>query len=293
MVERVREREVQGRIRISDVDVDRFVDQQRGAAASEVELNLAQILVTVPEGAHEAQVAERRARIDQAVAKLRGGADFASVAREFSEDGNRAKGGEIGLRPTSRLPDLFVESTRALKVGDISEAPLRSGAGFHLLKVLERRDAAAFRVTQTRARHILLRTSAQASVQDATRRLEEHKRTIETGQRRFEDVAREVSEDGSASAGGDLGRCPAEVATGGVALRRAPDPGGGAARHAAERQGGSRAGARRAARAEVRVGIPGVGQGPARARLHRNARATAVMQPLHAIRFGLAVHRPR
>ncbi len=205
MVERVREREVQGRIRISDVDVDRFVDQQRGAAASEVELNLAQILVTVPEGAHEAQVAERRARIDQAVAKLRGGADFASVAREFSEDGNRAKGGEIGLRPTSRLPDLFVESTRALKVGDISEAPLRSGAGFHLLKVLERRDAAAFRVTQTRARHILLRTSAQASVQDATRRLEEHKRTIETGQRRFEDVAREVSEDGSASAGGDLG----------------------------------------------------------------------------------------
>jgi peptidyl-prolyl cis-trans isomerase SurA len=205
MVERVREREVQGRIRISDADVDRFVDQQRGAAASEVELNLAQILVTVPEGANEAQVAERRARIDQAFAKLRGGADFASVAREFSEDGNRAKGGEIGLRPTSRLPDLFVESTRALKVGDIIEAPVRSGAGFHLLKVLERRDAAAIRVTQTRARHILLRTSAQASVQDATRRLEEHKRTIETGQRRFEDVAREVSEDGSASAGGDLG----------------------------------------------------------------------------------------
>ena len=205
MVERVREREVQTRIRLSDAEIDRFVDQQRGAAASDIELNLAQILVTVPEGASEAQVAERRARIDQALTRLRGGTDFAVVAREMSEDGNRANGGEIGARPASRLPDLFVEATRDLKVGEMTTVPVRSGAGFHLLKVLERRDAPAFRVTQTRARHILLRTSAQASAQDANRRLEELKRIIETGQRRFEDVAREVSEDGSASAGGDLG----------------------------------------------------------------------------------------
>ncbi len=205
LVERVREREVQQRIRISDSDVERLVEQQRGAAASDTEINLAQILVTVPEGASEGVVAERRARIDQALARLKAGADFAEVARELSEDGNRAKGGEIGLRPSSRLPDLFVEATRGLAVGAVSAAPLKSGAGFHLLKVLERRDAQAFRVSQTRARHILLRTSAQASQQDAVRRLEELKRIIETGQRRFEDVAREVSEDGSASAGGDLG----------------------------------------------------------------------------------------
>lgn len=205
MVERVREREVQARIRINDVELDRFVDQQRGAATADGELNLAQILVTVPEGASEAQLAERRARIEQALARVRAGADFAAVAREISEDGNRAKGGEIGARPVSRLPDLFVEATRALKVGEVTPAPLRSGAGFHLVKVLERRDGAAFRVTQTRARHILLRTSAQASAQDATRRLDELRRVIESGQRRFEDVAREVSEDGSASAGGDLG----------------------------------------------------------------------------------------
>jgi peptidyl-prolyl cis-trans isomerase SurA len=205
LVERVREREVQARIRISDVELDRFVDQQRGAATADGELNLAQILVTVPEGSSEAQVAERRARIEQALNRLRAGTDFATVAREISEDGNRAKGGEIGARPLSRLPDLFVEATRALKVGEVTLAPVRSGAGFHLIKVLERRDGAAFRVTQTRARHILLRTSAQASAQDATRRLEELRRVIEAGQRRFEDVAREVSEDGSASAGGDLG----------------------------------------------------------------------------------------
>jgi peptidyl-prolyl cis-trans isomerase SurA len=205
LVERVREREVQARIRISDAEIDKYLEQQRGTAAAAVELNLAQILVTVPEGASEAVVAERRARIDAALARLRAGNDFAAVAREMSEDGNRANGGVIGLRPVSRLPDLFTDVARNLKVGEVSTEPLRSGAGFHLIKVIERRDGQATRVTQTRARHILLRTSAQASAQDAARRLEDLKRQIESGQRRFEDVARDVSEDGSAASGGDLG----------------------------------------------------------------------------------------
>jgi peptidyl-prolyl cis-trans isomerase SurA len=205
LVERVREREVQGRIRITDAEIDRFIEQRRGAAEATAELNLAQILVTVPEGANEAQVAERRARADAALARVQGGADFATVAREVSEDGNRANGGEIGMRPTSRLPDLFVEATRNLKAGEVTAQPIKSGAGFHLLKVVDRRDGQAHRVTQTRARHILLRTSAQASAQDAARRLEDLRRQIEGGQRRFEDVAREVSEDGSAANGGELG----------------------------------------------------------------------------------------
>jgi peptidyl-prolyl cis-trans isomerase SurA len=205
LVERLREREVQARIRITDSEIDKFIEQQRGAAEATAELNLAQILVTVPEGASEAQVAERRARIDAALARVQGGADFNAVAREVSEDGNRTNGGVIGMRPAARLPDLFVEATRNLKAGEVTAQPIKSGAGFHLLKVMERRDGQLHRVTQTRARHILLRTSAQASAQDAARRLEDLKREIEGGQRRFEDVAREVSEDGSASSGGDLG----------------------------------------------------------------------------------------
>lgn len=205
LVERVREREVQARIRTTDAEIDRYLEQQRGAAAAATELNLAQILVTVPEGASETLVAERRARIESALARVRGGADFAAVAREVSEDGNRASGGVIGLRPSSRLPDLFVEAVRGWAVGEVGTQPLRSGAGFHVLKLLERREGQATRVTQTRARHILLRTSAQASQQDAIRRLDDLKHQIEAGQRRFEDVARDVSEDGSASAGGDLG----------------------------------------------------------------------------------------
>ena len=205
LVERVREREVQARIRVSDAEIDKLIEQQRGAAEAGAELNLAQILVTVPEGASEAQVAERRARADAALARVQAGADFATVAREVSEDGNRANGGVIGLRPSNRLPDLFVEATKDLKAGEMTPQPIKSGAGFHLLKVVERRDGQVHRVNQTRARHILLRTSAQASAQDAARRLEDLKRQIEGGQRRFEDVAREVSEDGSAANGGELG----------------------------------------------------------------------------------------
>jgi len=206
LVERIREREVQQRIRISDTDIDRYLEQQKSTSAAAVELNLAQILVTVPDGASESVVAERKARIDAALARVRSGTDFGAVAREVSEDGNRATGGAIGLRPTSRLPDIFVERSRDLQVGEVSAEPFRSSGGFHLLKVLERRDGQAVRVQQTRARHILLRTSAQASVQDSGRRLVDLKRQIESGQRRFEDVAREVSEDpASAPAGGDLG----------------------------------------------------------------------------------------
>jgi len=205
LVERVREREVQQRIKIGDAEIDRYLEQKNATAATSSELNLAQILITLPENASEAVVTERKARIDAALARVRGGADFGVVAREVSEDGNRANGGTIGLRPASRLPDLFVEKSRDLQVGEVSAEPFRSSGGFHVLKVLERREGQAVRVQQTHARHILLRTSAQASAQDAARRLVDLKRQIETGQRRFEDVAREVSEDSSAPTGGDLG----------------------------------------------------------------------------------------
>lgn len=204
LVERLREREVYQRIRITDEEIDRYLAQQREAAAANAELNLAQVLVAVPEGADEATVAARRARIDGALARIRAGEDFARVVRDVSEDGNRERGGEIGLRPASRLPDLFVEAVRTLKPGEVS-APVRSGAGFHVIKLLERRDSGPDRVTQTRARHVLLRSSPQLPVQVAAQRLAEYRRQIESGQRSFEDIARQFSEDGSAAGGGDLG----------------------------------------------------------------------------------------
>jgi len=205
LIERVREREVYGRIKISDEEVEKFISQQRAAAKNEAELNLAQILVTVADGANEATVAAAKARAEAALARVRGGEDFATVAREVSEDGNRAKGGEIGLRPESRLPDLFVEAVRGVGSGQIAATLLRSGAGFHVLKVIDRSDGGAIKITQTRARHILLRTSQELTAEVAARRLADFRRQIESGQRSFEDLARQYSEDGSAAAGGELG----------------------------------------------------------------------------------------
>ncbi len=205
LIERVREREVAQRIRLTDAEIDEFIEKQRGAAAAEVQYNIAQVLVTVPEKASDSVVAERQARAANALARIRGGTAFAAVAKEISEDANKDNGGEIGLKPADRLPDVFLEVVRPLANGDVAPALLRSGAGFHVLKLIERSDGSAFRVTQTRARHILLRPSPQLSAQAAQARLADFKRQIESGARRFEDLAREHSVDGSAPAGGDLG----------------------------------------------------------------------------------------
>lgn len=207
MTERVREREVQGRIRVTDGEIDQFLAEQRQQRAGGLQLNLAQILVTVPEGAAESVVAERRAKAEAALQRVKAGEDFAAVAREVSEDGNKARGGEIGLRQADRLPDAFVDFVRDLKSGELAPQLLRSGAGFHVLKLVQRRDGseAGNLVTQTRARHVLLRPSPQLPAELAARRLQEFKRAIEAGRVSFEAVARDNSEDGSAPQGGDLG----------------------------------------------------------------------------------------
>lgn len=205
LVERTREREVIGRIEVSEEEIDRELAARQAAARGRGELNLAQILVTVPEGADPATLEARRARAEQALARVRAGEPFEAVAREVSEGDNRERGGEIGLRPADRLPDLFVEAVAGLQAGQVRPALLRSGAGFHVLKLLERRDSADPSLVETRARHILLRVSPQASAEQAASRLLALRREVDSGARRFEDVAREVSEDGSASQGGDLG----------------------------------------------------------------------------------------
>jgi len=205
LLERVREREVTSRIKIADVDIDRLVEQQRTEASGDLEVNLAQILITVPEGANDSVVAQRRALAEKALARVQKGENFAAVASELSEDGNRAAGGEIGRRALRRLPDLFVEATRNLAVGQVTPQLLRSPAGFHVLKVLDRDANVGFKVTQTRARHILLRVSERAPAQAVASRLEQVRRQIDRGERKFEDVAKELSEDGSAANGGDLG----------------------------------------------------------------------------------------
>ncbi|ASM77230.1 Peptidylprolyl isomerase molecular chaperone SurA [Vitreoscilla filiformis] len=205
LADRVRERDVLPRIRVSEADVDAFLGEQRTQVSGEVQLNIAQIFVSVPEGANAATVAQRQALVDMTLARLRSGEPFDRLAKELSEGMERSRGGEIGLRPSSRLPDVFVDTVRNLAVGQFSPRVVRSSAGFHILKLLARQSESALNVTQTRARHILLRPSAGLSSDEAVRRMGEFRDQVAQGKRSFEQLAQQYSEDGSAARGGDLG----------------------------------------------------------------------------------------
>lgn len=203
LLERVREREVQGRIRITDTEIENWLTAQRRKAGLSTEYNIAQVLVSVPEGASPTELAQRRAIALQALQRVHAGTDFATVVREMSDAG-KDKGGALGLRPAARLPDVFVEAVSPLKPGEVAPQVVRSGAGFHVLKLIERKDA-NLSVPETHARHILLRPGPALTEEAALARLIGYKRDVEGGRARFEDLAKRFSEDGSASAGGDLG----------------------------------------------------------------------------------------
>ena len=207
MLTRLREREVDGRVRVSDLEVDQYLkDQQNSNDPSSTEINLAQILVSVPDSATEAQIGTLRAKAQKALDRASAGEDFAALARELSDAPDRANGGQLGLRMADRYPPLFLEATQNLSVGAIAGL-VRSGAGFHVLKVLEKKSAGmpAMTVTQSHARHILLRVSPQLGESAARDRLSEFKRRVVAGQADFAELARNNSQDGSAAQGGDLG----------------------------------------------------------------------------------------
>lgn len=207
LLQRVRERQVDARVRVTEADIDDFIREQQGTSSVDnLELNLGHVLVTVPEGASEQRVQELQARAQKAADQARAGGDFAAVAREFSDAPERESGGLFGMRAANRLPELFVNATQSLNVGGVA-GPLRSPAGFHVLKVVDKRQAGmpGTTLTQTRARHILLRTTPQLSEADAIARLAGYRQQIASGQTTFEALARENSQDGSAAQGGDLG----------------------------------------------------------------------------------------
>ena len=208
LLTRLRDREVEPRVRVNDLEVDQFIQEQQGSNdLATLELNLAQILVPVPEGANEAQVMALQARAQRALERARAGEDFARLVREYSDaPGAAASGGQMGLRPADRYPQLFINATLSLPEGGISGV-VRSGAGFHILKVVEKRQAGmpGVSVTQSRARHILLRPGPQLSESAARERLADFRKRILAGTADFAQLARENSQDASARNGGDLG----------------------------------------------------------------------------------------
>ena len=206
VLSRLHEREVEGRVRVSDTEVENALAARQAANADPMaqEINLAHLLVALPENPSPAQVAQAQTQAQQVLARIRAGEKFEALVKELSA-ADRNNGGQLGLRRADRYPALFVNAIQALGVGQVSE-PVRSGAGLHLLQVVERRAGSLVQtVAQTHARHILLRLSPQLSQAQALAQLAQVRQNILAGKTSFEAAARELSQDGSAAQGGDLG----------------------------------------------------------------------------------------
>ena len=207
LIQKLREKEVMGGIAISDNDIDAFIKEQLSANPSaELSIDLAQILIAIPEGATAAQIQALQSRADRIFTRAKSGEDFFKLAQENSDARDARSGGQMGLRAVGRYPTLFTEATKDLKTGEIA-GPIRSGAGFHLLKLLEKQlpSGGSFAITQTNPRHILLRTGSTLTEAVAKTKLLELKKRIESRTLDFAAAAKETSQDGSAAAGGDLG----------------------------------------------------------------------------------------
>jgi peptidyl-prolyl cis-trans isomerase SurA len=204
VISRLREREVDSKIQIGESEIDNFLQElQTGDAGAQFDLS--HILVRVPENASPDQVDARLKRAQEALAKARGGEDFAQLAVSYSDAPDALKGGGMGWRERDRLPELYTEALVKLKPGEVSDV-LRSPAGFHIVRLNDRRGGGgAFMVEQTRARHILARVNELVSEAEARRRVTLLRQRIVDGAN-FAELARLNSDDtASAQRGGDLG----------------------------------------------------------------------------------------
>ncbi len=203
LVARARERDVDNRVTVSDAEIEGYL-QTKAQQGAETEYNFAHILLSVPENASPEQIQARRARADDIHAQLDKGVDFAQLSASSSDAPNAMQGGAFGWRPSGKMPAIFVDALKPLQPGQISPV-LKSSNGFHILKLNDKRGLdAALNITQTHARHILIKTNEITSESDARSRLLQLKERLDNDAK-FEELARQYSDDGSASKGGDLG----------------------------------------------------------------------------------------
>ena len=202
-VARLREREVDSKIVITEAEIEAMLQVMEDTQGKTDEYNLAHILVRVPEQATPEQIKARQARAEEALEKIRNGADFGQIAATYSDAPEALQAGSLGWRDANRLPALFVDALKGMRVGQTSDL-LRSANGFHIVKIVDQRGGAPVIVQQTHARHILIRTNELISESEARNRLLGLRERIENGAD-FAELARLQSQDGSGSKGGDLG----------------------------------------------------------------------------------------
>jgi len=203
-IARLREREVDSRIVVSDGEIDNYL-----AAPGQIDqaavVALGHIVIRVPEQVDAPRLAQLRARAEEALALVRAGRDFGQVAASFSEAPDALAGGIMEPRSMDRLPALYAEAVAGLQPGEVGDI-LRSPAGFHIVKLFERRGGRidGVLIRQTRVRHILIKTSELVSSDEARHKLAGLKERLAHGAD-FAELARLHSNDLSAAKGGDLG----------------------------------------------------------------------------------------
>jgi peptidyl-prolyl cis-trans isomerase SurA len=204
LLARLREREVDNALVVTDAEVDTELLREAREKSTDAEFRLSHVLVMVPAQATPDQIEVRRRRALAALSELRRGTNFAQVAAQFSDAPDALQGGNLGWRPSARLPSLFLDAIEKLQPGEVSDI-VRSPNGFHIVKLLEKRGkAAAAGIQQSRARHILVRSKEGVTDTEVRERLSRLRERAVAGAD-FGELARVNSEDSSAAKGGDLG----------------------------------------------------------------------------------------
>nr|VFJ99213.1 MAG: periplasmic chaperone for outer membrane proteins SurA [Candidatus Kentron sp. LFY] len=206
LIAEVQRRQVANRIQVTAREIDNYLATHASKPKPKEDYHLAHILITVPKSANPDEIAATHEKAKRIVARLRGGANFAKMAKTASDGQQASKGGDIGWRKKTQLPSLFKDIVIKMESGEISD-PLRSASGFHIVKIIATRGKQEGRhvISQTNARHILIKTNELTSNTDAKTRLEQIRERITQGED-FEELARSHSEDrGTAVKGGNIG----------------------------------------------------------------------------------------
>jgi peptidyl-prolyl cis-trans isomerase SurA len=205
LVQRIREREVDSKLQVSDAEVNNYLATVAVQAGGENEYLLSHVYVNVQDQATPDVIEARKQRAEEALAKIRNGDDFGQVAAGFSDAPDALQGGSLGWRTPARLPSVFSDVVRALKPGEVSGV-LRSPAGFHLVKLVELRNRNSPTVVdQAHVRHILIKVNESTSEAEGRARIDRVRDRITSGGAKFEDIAKLNSDDVSRVRGGDLG----------------------------------------------------------------------------------------
>ena len=203
-IARLREREVESRVNVSESEIDNFLTTQASSNENRDEFEISHILIRTPEEGSTEEIQKAKAKVDEANKALQDGASFAKVSASYSDAPNALEGGALGWKAAAQLPALFLDALKNLQPGDTTPV-LRSPNGFHILKLTNKRGGnSPLVIEQTHARHILIKLTEIVSEKDGKQKMDNIKDRLDNGEK-FEVLARQFSEDGTASNGGDLG----------------------------------------------------------------------------------------